>query len=145
MQKKYQSLKISVATAAILLIMSIAAHADSPTSSVELQSKNISADLAMLAMQAQNEGWKIISTTKDNHIEMKKMLTDSRMLTGVHTRWNRVTDTLDATAIVTLSDGKMLIKSTTEIKNPRHQKQFEDAIASLQKGWEKSIPMGDVH
>lgn len=143
MQKISKSI-MTVVAASLISMISISAQADNHMPAVELKAKNISGDLTILAKQAQSDGWKVSSTAENNTIEMKKTLTDTYMQTGVHTRWNRKTETVDATALATLSDGKVIIRPMSEIKNRRHQKQFDDAIASLQKGWEKSVPMGSA-
>lgn len=93
----------------------------------------MSSDLTLLVSNAQKDGWVTMPDTNNNSIKMTKTLTDTRMMTGVHTRWNRVTETVDATAVVTESKGKILITQTSAITNPRLQKQFYNAIASLQK------------
>lgn len=133
MLKKSKSFTMTVAATALFSVLSVSAAADSVT---ELPVKNISGDLAVLAVQAQNNGWEIVASGQNNSIEMKKSLTATRVLSGVHNRWKRVTDSVDATAVATVSDGKIIISSSTPIKNPRHQQQFDEAVASLEKGWE---------
>lgn len=124
---------------ASILIVSL--YADNKMSINNLEDKKISRDLAIFMTHAQNDGWKVITDSQNNSISITKKFTDSRMLTGVHTRWNRVTETVDATAVVTESNGKIIVNQTTTIKNPRHQMQFDNAIASLQKSTIGMIPI----
>ena len=132
MQKKYNSFNLAVTAAALVAVLSTSANAGNVA---ELPAKNISGDLAVLAMQAQNDGWHIVSTSDDT-IKMQKSLSETRRLSGVHTRWKRVTDTVDATVVAKLSNGKILLSTTTDIKSPGHKEQLNDALASLEQKWQ---------
>jgi len=125
----------SLLSKAIILttVLIVSLFAENKMSINNLEDRKISHNLAMFITNAENDGWKILTDGQNNSINITKTFTDSRMLTGVHTRWNRVTETLDVTAVVTESNGKIIVNQTTTIKNPRHQIQYDNAIASLQK------------
>lgn len=135
MQKKFNSFNLTVAAAALVTVLSSSVSADSVA---ELAAKNISGDLAVLAMQAQNDGWTVVSTSDDT-VTMRKSLSETRRLSGVHTRWKRVTNTVEAMVVAKMSDGKIVISTATDIERPAHKQQLNDALASLERQWRDGV------
>lgn len=138
MQKKLKSLNITVAAVALMSVLSISSFANSKQNVyAELKTYSVSFDLVMLATLAKNDGWEIMPNKTQNSIELKKTLKTTRMLSGVRTRWKRVSENYDAVAVASVDNGKITISSKTSIEDNRYKEKFSDSIQKLQDEWQQ--------